>query len=145
MSVHSTYLITLSLGIFLLGTGLGADAQNKTATSPAKPARPAAAKAAQLAHAVSVNGTIADAATGKPVAGIQLSYKDVTASITDSIGNFSLQVPNYNVSITATGEGYQVKEIALQGRKQVTASLYEDAYNSLYDVAYMPFGATPKS
>jgi hypothetical protein len=39
------------------------------------------------------------------------------------------------------GEGYQSKEIALKGRRSVTASLFEDTYNSFYDLANLPSGS----
>ena len=65
-----------------------------------------------------------DAATHRPLPGIRISYHDISASITDSAGNFSVKVPNYNVAIVLEGDGYQIKEIALKGRKTVSSSLY---------------------
>ena len=92
-----------------------------------------------------VTGSITDAASGKALPGIQVAYQDYTAAITDASGSFSLEVPDYDVTLTAKGEGYQSKEIALKGRKAVSAGLFEAAYNSVYDVAYLPFGPRPRN
>src|SRR5690349_9645873 len=108
------YIIRLLLGSCFLWMTLRTDAQD---IAPKEPAKPAAAKGKQLAKSVTVSGTISDAATGKAIAGMQIAYKDFTAAITDSSGNFSLQVPNYDASVTVNGEGYQTKEIALKGRR----------------------------
>jgi TonB-linked SusC/RagA family outer membrane protein len=89
---------------------------------------------------VEVKGTITDAATKKPLRAIRVTYQNYSAAITDSMGDFSLHVPNYNVAIILEAEGYQAKEIALKGRRTVSAALYEDSYNSFYDAAMLPFG-----
>jgi TonB-linked SusC/RagA family outer membrane protein len=104
-----------------------------------------AQKTPKLERSATVTGSITDAANGKPLPGIQVSYKEYTAAITDSAGSFSLAVPDYSATITINGEGFQPKEIALKGRKFVTAGLYEGTYNSVYDVAYIPFGERPKN
>ena len=98
-----------------------------------------------LENGVIVTGTIMDAATHRPLPGIRISYHDISASITDSAGNFSVKVPNYNVAIVLEGDGYQIKEIALKGRKTVSSSLYEDTYSSFYDAANLPFATLPKN
>ena len=94
----------------------------------------------ELSKGVEVQGTITDAATKKPLRAIRVTYQNYSAAITDSLGHFSLKVPNYNVAIILEAEGYQAKEIALKGRKAVSAALYEDSYNSFYDGATLPFG-----
>jgi TonB-linked SusC/RagA family outer membrane protein len=92
-----------------------------------------------------VTGTITEAASGKPLVGIRITYKSLSAAITDNNGQFVLKVPDYNISIMAEGEGYQSKEIPLKGQQSITASLYEDSYSSVYDLATMPFETTPKN
>ena len=103
------------------------------------------AAAQKFPHPVTVKGQVTDAASGKGLAGIQVAYQEYTAAITDGSGSFSLEVPDYNVTIMAKGEGFQSKEIALKGRKTVTTSLFEATYHSVYDVAYLPFGPRPKN
>ncbi|HVG15183.1 MAG TPA: SusC/RagA family TonB-linked outer membrane protein [Chitinophagaceae bacterium] len=99
----------------------------------------------QLANAVPLTGRLLDANTGKPVAGINVRYKDFSAAITDSVGNFSLKVPDYFVTINIEGEGYQLKQIALKGQKSITPVLYESTYTSFYDRANTPNGYAPKT
>ena len=90
-----------------------------------------------------VSGTITDAATHQPLRAIRVNFQDFSAAITDSLGNFTLRVPNRQVTIRVEGEGYQAREIALKGRATVAAVLYEDSFTSLYDAANLPFGVQP--
>lgn len=99
----------------------------------------------QYANAFRVSGSVTDAASGKALGGIRVTYKEYSAAITDSLGQFTLNVPSPNVSIMLEGEGYQVKEIALRGHNQVKASLYEDTYTSVYDAASHATGSVMKS
>src|SRR5215510_7749595 len=92
-----------------------------------------------------VSGTIREAATGKPLGAIKVTYKDYSAAITDSTGAFTLKVPSPYVSVLVEGEGYQTKQVSLKGNNRIEASLYEDTYTSFYDVANLPTGTIPKS
>lgn len=92
-----------------------------------------------------VKGHITDATTGTALRGIRISYRDISAAITDSLGNFSIKVPAYNVSIHIEGEGFQDKEIALKGRTTVAAALYEADYHSLYSDVVIPFNKAVKT
>lgn len=86
-------------------------------------------------------GVIKDAATGKPLSAVSVSVEDFSAALTDDKGNFSIKVPNYNATLIISGQGFQSKEIPLRGQKQITTSLYEESYNSIYDEVQLPFGA----
>jgi TonB-linked SusC/RagA family outer membrane protein len=99
----------------------------------------------QYPGAVSISGIVTEAATGKVLRGINVSYKDYSAAITDSLGAFTLRVPSYDVAILMEGEGFQSKEIALRGKKVVHAALYEDTYISVYDETVQPFGTAMKN
>ena len=90
--------------------------------------------------AVEVTGTIVDAATHKPLAAINVSVADFSAALTDANGKFSIKVPDYNATLFLNGEGFQSKEVALRGRNNITTSLYEEAFNSIYDNVVLPFG-----
>jgi TonB-linked SusC/RagA family outer membrane protein len=94
---------------------------------------------------VKVSGRITSAATGEPLQGISVKYKNYAAAITDASGRFSIYVPDYSVAVLVEGSGYQSKEIALKGRSGVAASLYEDTFNSFYDAATLPFGNVPRN
>ena len=89
---------------------------------------------------VTVTGVIKDAATGKPLSAINVSVPEFSAALTDDNGNFSIKVPGYNATLFISAEGFQSKEIPLRGSKNVTAVLYEEAYNSIYDNVTLPFG-----
>jgi len=94
---------------------------------------------------VGVSGRVTDAATGKGLRGVQVTYKEYSAAITDSTGAFNIRVPSTSVTITLRSDGYQAKDLALKGRNNVTASLYEDGFNSFYDDATLPTGVQMKS
>ena len=92
------------------------------------------------ANYVELKGKVTDAATHQPLRAIRVTYQNYSAAITDSAGGFVLKVPNYDVTVMLQGEGYQAKEVALKGRRVVSASLYEDTYVSYYDGANLPLG-----
>ncbi len=94
---------------------------------------------------VLVTGTIKEAAGGRPLAGINVSVQGYSAAITDNKGFFNIHVPEYDAVLTVSGQGYQTKEIPLKGRKVVTAGLYEEAFNSVYDVVELPYRKQSKS
>lgn len=86
---------------------------------------------------VNVKGTIKDASTGNPLPGITVSFRDYSAAITDEQGVFTIAVPSLEETILVTGEGYQMKEIPIKGRSEVTISLHEEKFNSIYRDAYV--------
>jgi len=90
-------------------------------------------------------GSIRDAATGKVLNGAKISYLNTAAAITDSAGNFSINVPDYKVTLHVEADGYQAKEIALKGAHNVKASLYENGFTSYYDEISLPFNIASKS
>lgn len=92
-----------------------------------------------------VKGRITDATTGAVLRGVRISYQDQSAAITDSAGSFTLKVPSYSVTIHVESEGFQDKDIALQGRSDVAAALYEAGYNSLFNDITLPFNRKPKA
>jgi len=124
----------LVIPVMLLGV-LVAKAQTK---------KPAAGRAnntkAAFANAVEVSGMVTEAASHQPLRAVSVSYQNYSAAITDSAGHFVLKVPDANVTVVLQAEGFQTKEIALKGRKTITAALYEDTYTSFYDVAAFPYG-----
>jgi TonB-linked SusC/RagA family outer membrane protein len=95
--------------------------------------------------AIAITGLITDAVTKKPLNGVRITYQNYSAAISDSTGNFTLDVPSKYISVMVQGEGYQTKEVALKGRTHITAAIYENPYNSYYDVTQLPFNQTIKS
>lgn len=92
-----------------------------------------------------VKGRITDATTGAALRGVRISYKESAAAITDSTGAFSIKVPSYDVSIHVESEGFQDKDIALKGRGQVSAALYESDYHSFYSDITIPFNRAART
>lgn len=86
------------------------------------------------------SGIITDAATGKPIPAVNISVPDYSAALTDDNGRFTIKVPDYNATIFVSAEAFQSKEIALKGRKSVSAGLYEETFSSVYDNVYIPSG-----
>src|SRR5476651_1064700 len=132
--VKSIVLPALIMG--LTTANLYAQKADSTKTKTTKATKPAS-------KAISVKGTITDSQTDKGLPGISVQIAEYSAAITDEKGQFVIDVPSLNATLVVTGQGYQNKEIPLKGRTSVTASLYNDTYNSVYGTVMMPFG--PKS
>ncbi|WEK20154.1 MAG: SusC/RagA family TonB-linked outer membrane protein [Candidatus Pedobacter colombiensis] len=90
-------------------------------------------------------GVVTDAATGKPLPGINVTVKGYSAALTDEKGNYKISVPDYRAVLVISGAGYQSKEEALKGRKSVTSALFEENFTSVYDAAVLPFGTVLKN
>src|SRR5215213_295075 len=58
------------------------------------------------AQGVMISGTVSDAVTHKGIGGIRVKVDDFSATLTDSVGNFSLKVPSYSSTVSVEGEGY---------------------------------------
>jgi TonB-linked SusC/RagA family outer membrane protein len=124
-------------GLLLITAATPVFAQTEV-TQKATPAKTTSQK-------IKVSGVVIDAATGKPLVGINISVPGFSAAITDDSGKFSINVPNLKGAIMVSGSNYQNKEVALKGRSSINITLYEDAFGSVYDVAVLPFGAELKS
>jgi TonB-linked SusC/RagA family outer membrane protein len=101
--------------------------------------------AGQETEALQVTGRISDASTGLPLAAISVSVPNFSATTTNDSGLFVLKVPNYEVTLELSAKDYQLKEVSLKGRKNVSAKLYEDAFNSVFDVVNLPYSQKAKS
>jgi TonB-linked SusC/RagA family outer membrane protein len=92
-----------------------------------------------------ISGTLIDAATKKPLAGVNVSIPFFSAAISDEKGNFRIKVPTYDVTLQVSAEGYQVKQVPLKGNKSVSVTLYDEAIHSYFDNANLATGVKPKS
>lgn len=91
-----------------------------------------------------VRSTVFDAATGKPVSGINISVFDYSAAITDANGVFEINVPDYNATLMVSGTNYQTKDVPLKGKGSIDRIvLFETTYNSVYSNTATPFGTAP--
>jgi TonB-linked SusC/RagA family outer membrane protein len=94
---------------------------------------------------IKINGIVKEGATGKPLPGINITVADFSAALTDDKGNFKIDVPDYNASLTVSGSNYQRKIVSLKGKSSVEVTLFEEGYDSQYDLAVMPFSTLSKS
>ena len=120
------------LGLAIAGCS-ALQAQDSTVTITAKKAE------------LRATGIIKEAAGGKPLPAISISIPGFSAALTDDNGRFSIKVPDYDATLFITGGGFQSKEIALKGRTNVSAALYEETFSSVYDNAQLPFGPKPQN
>lgn len=102
-------------------------------------------KAHHSGELFTVTGKVVDAVSGKPLRGVRLSYRSLSANITDSAGNFALKVPATNVVVLAEADGYQLKEIAVRGEDKLVIRLYEDGFTSFTDDINLPQGKQTKT
>ncbi|TAM94500.1 MAG: SusC/RagA family TonB-linked outer membrane protein [Chitinophagaceae bacterium] len=78
---------------------------------------------APLVALTSINGIVADSATGKPLAGVTIQVKGNTmGTVTDASGHFSLRVPD-NAVLIISYLGYAKREIQVNGQTQFHISL----------------------
>ena len=94
--------------------------------------------------AISITGTVKDAATGKPLSGIRAAVKDFSAAITEDDGTFTLKVPSLVSDVEFSGEGYALKQVSLKGKAVVNASLLSESAVNFQDNAILPFGVVRK-
>ena len=105
--------------MFFLGTALPAVAQDEVQEEVTEVAAPIKkVKPAKTYPTIDVTGKVVDAVTGEPLAGVQLqafNNKYYTA-MTDENGEFTIQVPQFITAISARLEGYNLNNVALNGR-----------------------------
>ncbi|GGH57541.1 TonB-linked SusC/RagA family outer membrane protein [Filimonas zeae] len=101
-------------------TSAGAFAQDKAGSAKADTA------------VLKASGVIKDAATGKPLAGVNVSIPTFSAAITDDKGRFTIKVPDYNVTLFVSAEGVQTRQVPLRGKKEIAVRLYDESFESYY-------------
>jgi TonB-linked SusC/RagA family outer membrane protein len=94
---------------------------------------------------VKATGTIIDAATRRPLPGINISVPDFSAAITDENGQFTIKVPSYKTTLLVSAPGFQSKEVALRGNTTVSIQLFDDNFDSWYDHVVTPSGKKQKN
>ncbi|MDR1763779.1 MAG: SusC/RagA family TonB-linked outer membrane protein [Dysgonamonadaceae bacterium] len=87
-----------------------------------------------------VRGTVTDAATGKPLPGVNINLAGISSAITEDDGSYSIGVPKRSVILEVEGYGYASREISVQGRDSINISLYEQDYKGAKGLALTPFG-----
>jgi len=87
------------------------------------------------AVAKDIKGTVTNASTGEPLAGVRIqAYGDNTYSaLTNDKGQYTLKLPDYVSSVYMTLEGQQSQQVAIgQDLNNVNAQLYSSDYSAVY-------------
>ena len=87
-----------------------------------------------------VTGTITDAASGAVIAGANIDVPGIASAITDDNGRYSLSLPEAEMIMTATAEGYAKREVFVRGRSNIDVVLYETAYKGATKIIATPHG-----
>ena len=85
-----------------------------------------------------VSGTVTDAATGQPLAGVIVeAYGNRNfTSMTDDKGYYQLQVPDYVSSVSLRVEGYQLQQKSIgRNADKTDACLYPSTFSSTYQLS----------
>lgn len=87
-----------------------------------------------------VVGTVTDAATGAVIAGASIDVPGIASAITDDDGHYSLSLPETEMILTATAEGYARREVFVRGRSTIDIALYETSYKGATSTVTTPYG-----
>ena len=101
--------------------------------------------AQEAALKFTVEGKVTSGATKKPVRGIRVTYKSFAAAITDSAGNFSINLPVKEALLFLEGDGYQSKEIPAKGSAKLKIVMYEDGFPSSSETVFLPTAPVTKT
>lgn len=102
------------------------NAENKTKTTVAKKQPNYPMK--------EVSGTVFDAATGKPLNGVQIQALGNAnyAAMTDAKGNFTINVPTFTTSLYLFTSQYASQQVSIAGINKVEAKMLSDKFNEMY-------------
>lgn len=115
--------------LFIISAPFLADAQNNLSNIEKDSVKNSIEKDEQMR----ITGTVTDAATGKPVTGINLSVEGYSAAITDDRGKFKIRVPSDREVLTVSGMGYKAKVVAIKGRNNLKIILNDETIKSVYN------------
>jgi TonB-linked SusC/RagA family outer membrane protein len=92
-----------------------------------------------------VDGTVINAETGKPLAGASVTIEGNKPVITEDNGTFKLIIEKNNTAksvkiLQVSIPGYATRKYFLSGTKTLTVELYEEGYKGMEKNIQMPFG-----
>jgi len=90
---------------------------------------------------LTISGTLTDAASHKPAAGVRLQVSQFSAAITDADGKYTLKVPSYDAVVLISGEGYGNRQEALKGRKVLNLQLLDESATTSTNQVTLPTGS----
>jgi TonB-linked SusC/RagA family outer membrane protein len=92
-----------------------------------------------------VTGTVKDASTSEPLIGVNVVVEGTTVgTTTDGSGNYSIDVPNKNVSLIFTYIGYVTEKVSLAGQNNLDVTLAPDI-KALDEIVVVGYGTVKKS
>lgn len=92
-----------------------------------------------------VTGKVTDSETGEPLPGVNVVVKGTTIGTTTDIdGSFSLNVPDFNVTLIFSFVGYAMQEIPLAGRTNINVNMASEKIG-LEEVVVIGYGIQNKS
>jgi len=92
---------------------------------------------------IEVQGTIMDGSTNLPADGISISVPGFSSAFSDSLGQFTIEVPHEESALMVTGPGYQPREILLQGKKSISIKLNDQGFRSQDELAQLYYLKKP--
>ena len=122
--------------VFLVSTMAG-----PTTMAQQKAVKPTAVKA--KTKLLQVNGVVTDLSTGKPLAGVNVTYGKIAADLTDEKGLFTIGVPSLDVEIHLSAEGYEQRQVALKGRDDLKIALVTETGKSFQQNIALQHGNMP--
>jgi TonB-linked SusC/RagA family outer membrane protein len=87
-----------------------------------------------------VSGTVNDAATGKPLPGININVTGISSAITKDDGTYTIKVPSGNAILVIDDNSYARRDIPVRGRDTVNIVLYDKGYKGAQRNVYTPVG-----
>lgn len=123
-----TYIAPVLMGGWL-AFGQVAIAQQKKIVKKAQTTVPSNPK---KGFSLEVEGVVVSASTQKPVSGVRIFYRDLSAVITKEDGTFKIKVPNDQVVLGVEGYGYKSYDVAIRGQKtlRITVSDFDGIENT---------------
>lgn len=92
---------------------------------------------------VEITGVVTESGTGNPLEMVTISVSSTGASSsTDSVGAFTLTVPDLQAQIIVNMPGYTRRNIYLNGRESINISIVSEQFRSLDHSFNNPLGAT---
>jgi TonB-linked SusC/RagA family outer membrane protein len=96
------------------------------------------------AQNIQVKGTVVDKTTGETLPGVTVQIKDTSVgTVTDSEGNYSLQVPGRDAVLSFSFIGYTPQEITVGDKTTIDVSL-EESLQKIDDVIVVAYGTASK-
>lgn len=87
-----------------------------------------------------IKGTVRDAATKKPLAGINITVQGISSAITEDDGTYSIKIPEKNAILVVNENDYARRDIPVRGRDIIDIDLYENGYKGAQKNVITPIG-----